>query len=300
MFYAYGVSVQGADHIKNDVVCQDSHKIVKCGDDMVIAAVADGLGSEKYTDVASRLAVDTATAYCADHIKPDDACEDILSVIKASFTLAQRSIEKTAEDAGHDFDQYDTTLSLAVVIRDELYFGHSGDSGILVMSTDGAFYKVTQQQRDEWARVFPLAFDDHWVFGKYDKKAAGGLLATDGMLESFFPIYLRNETVDIHVPLVRFFMDREKLSFESDGEEAVTQKMEEMVKGIDPAQVSDDKTVLAIVNNEIECEKQPDEYYAQPDWEALRKKYIDEWKRAAYPALFEDEQKQNETDEDAD
>jgi len=289
MFYAYGVSTQGAYHIKNDVVCQDSHKIVKCGDNMIIAAVADGLGSEQYTDVASRLAADIATAYCAENIKKDDESRDILDTIRASFMISQRCIEKTAEDNGHDIDQYDTTLSLAVVIDDALYYGHSGDSGILVMAADGAFYKVTEQQHDDMGRVYPLAFEEHWIFQKYERKVVSVLLATDGMLESFFPIYIRKEKVNIHVPLARFFMDRDLLHIAEDGEDAVSSRMEKFLKEINPVQVSDDKTIVALINVSAECEKQPDDYYKEPDWEKLKKKFNDEWRRAAYPDLYKDE-----------
>lgn len=292
MFYTYGVSTQGADHIRSGVVCQDSHKIMKCGENMVVAAVADGLGSEKYTDVASKLASDTAVSYCAANIKENDSRKDILDTIRASFMISQRLIEKTAEDEGHDIDQYDTTLSLVVVIDDAMYYGHSGDSGILAMSTDGAFYKVTEQQRDDMGRVFPLAFEDHWEFGEYEKPVVSVLLATDGMFEVFFPIYIKKERVNIHVPLARFFMDRDLLHFEEADESAVEARMYDFIKGIDPVQVSDDKTIVCAVNGTVECGKQPDEYYMEPDWDMLKKKFNEEWRKAAYPDLYKEDKKE--------
>ena len=299
MFYAYGISTQGADHIRNGVVCQDAHKIMKCGENMVVAAVADGLGSEKYTDVASRLASDTSVSYCAANIREDDGREDILETSRSSFMISQRLIEKTAEDNGHDIDQYDTTLSLVVMIGDAVYYGHSGDSGILAMSTDGAFYKVTEQQRDDMGRVFPLAFEEHWEFGKYEKPVVSVLLATDGMFEVFFPIYIKKEKVNIHVPLARFFMDRELLHFEEVNENEVEARMNDFVKKIDPVQVSDDKTIVCAVNSTVECGKQPDEYYKEPDWDMLKRKFNEEWRRAAYPDLYK-EDKKDEVIRDAD
>ena len=44
MIYSYGVSLPGTYHIKNNIVCQDSHQILHVGKQMAIAAVADGLG----------------------------------------------------------------------------------------------------------------------------------------------------------------------------------------------------------------------------------------------------------------
>ena len=64
MMYAYGITLDGTYHIKNKIVCQDAHAIEKCGDRMVIAAVADGLGSAEHSEIASRLAADISTAHC--------------------------------------------------------------------------------------------------------------------------------------------------------------------------------------------------------------------------------------------
>jgi hypothetical protein len=33
MIYAYGITMQGTYHVKNNIVCQDANEIVKCGDD---------------------------------------------------------------------------------------------------------------------------------------------------------------------------------------------------------------------------------------------------------------------------
>ena len=106
---------------------------------MIIAAVADGLGSEKYTDKASKLATHIYNYNFAGKTEEEQPRDEILEVIQNSFTTSQMLIEKFARKEGHDIDQYDTTLSLAVLINDRLYYGQSGDSGILAMGTDGTF-----------------------------------------------------------------------------------------------------------------------------------------------------------------
>ena len=289
MFYAYGISSQGADHIRNGVVCQDSHKIIRCGEDMIIAAVADGLGSEKYTDKASKLATHISTTFCRKKLKKNSPRDEILEVIQNSFTTSQMLIEKFARKEGHDIDQYDTTLSLAVLINDRLYYGQSGDSGILAMGTDGTFYQVTEQQRDEEGRVFPLIYSDCWTFGEYEKPVESVLLATDGMFETFFPIYIKDEPVNIHVALAKFFMDRDSLKFEETGEETVQRNMEKFIDEIDRKQVSDDKTIVVLVNGSVPRTRQPKEYDEEPDWGALSKKHKDAWRRIAYPDLYKEE-----------
>ena len=290
MFYAYGISSQGADHIRNGVVCQDSHKIIRCGEDMIIAAVADGLGSEKYTDKASKLAAHISTTFCRKKLNKNSSSKEILEVIQNSFTTSQMLIEKFARKADHDIDQYDTTLSLAILVNDRLYYGQSGDSGILAMGTDGAFYQVTKQQRDEEGRVFPLIYSDCWTFGEYEKPVESVLLATDGMFETFFPIYIKDEPVNIHVALAKFFMDRDSLKFEETGEETVQRNMEKFIDEIDRKQVSDDKTIVVLVNGSVPSTRQPKEYYDEPEWDSLRKKHNDAWRRMAYPDLYKEEE----------
>jgi len=68
MIYAYGVSLPGTYHIKNDIVCQDSHHIIRIGKEAAIAAVADGLGSADHSDVGSKIATSISTEYCRQHL----------------------------------------------------------------------------------------------------------------------------------------------------------------------------------------------------------------------------------------
>ena len=288
MIYTYGITQQGAYHVKNGIVCQDAHNIIKRDDSFVIAAVADGLGSEEHSDVASRLAVKTSAEYCSEHISDDCSEEQILSIIRDSFALAQSRIEKAAEDNDHDLDQYDTTLSLVVLQNDILYYGQSGDSGIVALTSDGLYKRVVDQQRDEEGRVYPLYFgDDKWEFGKFADPVVSVLLATDGMLETLFPVYIRNEPVNIYVALARYFMGPDSLKIEELGEESVCAKIAEFMDHIPDSQVNDDKTVVVLVNPDREMHMQEPEYYAEPDWNTLRSKYEEAWRREAYPHLYE-------------
>ncbi len=299
MIYAYGITQQGTYHIKHDLVCQDAHKIVKCGERLAVAAVADGLGSEEHSDIASRLAAEVSTAYCAEQIKEDLSEEQILTIIRDSFALAQSRIEQAAEANGHELDQYDTTLSLAVLMHDTLYYGQSGDSGIVALTADGLYQKVVEQQRDEEGRVYPLYFgDDKWVFGKYPQPVLSVFLATDGMLEILFPVYIRTEPVSIYVALARYFMGPDSLHIEECGEDAVREKIAAFMRSIPDAQVNDDKTVVVLLDPDIEMKMQAPEYYAEPDWPALRRKYEEAWRRAAYPHLFQDEKEAEDAAED--
>ena len=288
MIYAYGVSLPGTDHVKQGIVCQDAHRIVSLGTDVAIAAVADGLGSVKYSDVGSKLAVENSVEMCAKHISGDMPSENILKVIKAAYVTALNSVESEARSKDRSSDQYDTTLTLAVLVRDTLYYGHSGDGGIIALSTDGLFMQVTRQQRDSEGRVYPLFFQDQWEFGVYEKKVSAVLLATDGMYEPFFPIYIKNDQVNIHVQLARFFMDHRQLDIARLGSEAITKRVREYMQNIPPEQVNDDKTVAVLINPSIKTSEQPKSYYEPPNWAELKKRHDEEWKRAAYPDMYKE------------
>lgn len=290
MIYTYGVSLQGTYHIKNGIVCQDSHSIKKIANNMVAAAVADGLGSEIHSDIASSIAAKIATEYCADHITEDLSDMQILDILHSSFQRAQEQIELEAKRNNDELDQYDTTLSLAVLIDNSLYYGHSGDSGIVAQTLDGKYEKVTEQQRDQDGRVYPLYFgDDKWIFEKYSKEVSSVFLATDGIFETLFPIYLRDETVPIYVALAQYFMDIESLKIDKLGEMTVQNNMSHFLSNIPDAQVSDDKTVVVLVNSSVLPQKQPDEYYEEPDWDTVIRNWNDKWRREAYPHLFNNE-----------
>lgn len=298
MIYAYGITQQGTYHVKNNVVCQDAHNIIKCGDFMVVAAVADGLGSEEHSDVASKIAANSSTNYCVEKISEDTPDEAILSILHDAFSLAQNEIESEVKKNNHELDQYDTTLSLAILKNGTLFYGHSGDSGIVALTEDGLYEKVTEQQRDSYGRVFPLYFGEKkWVFGKYEKAVASVLLATDGMFETLFPYLIQNEPVNVYVALARYFMDIQILGIAELGEAVVQDKMSEFVDSISDDQVNDDKTVVVIASDAVVPKGQPESYYAEPDWKELKKKRDEEWRRAAYPHLYKEKDDAGQKDQ---
>ena len=158
MLYLCGATQQGRYHAKKNQVCQDAYQWARCSDRLAVAAVADGLGSELHAEIASRLAADLSVQYCAERVKESTPDEEVLHIIHEAFSLAQDRIEETARQNGHDLDQYDTTLSLVVFRDGRVYYGHSGDGGIIAYTQSGLYKLLTTQQRDQEGRVFPLFF----------------------------------------------------------------------------------------------------------------------------------------------
>ena len=289
MFYSYGITQIGSYHVDTGTVCQDSHMIRESNEGFIVAAVADGLGSELYSDVASSIATEKATEVCLNIITADSDEEEILSAIKEGFSLALQTIEETVNVNKHSLDQYDTTLTLAVIHDARLFYGHAGDSGIVALTTDGRFEKITEQIRDDYGRVFPLFYQDKWVFGQYDGSIKSVMLSTDGLLEPLFPTLLEEEPVKIHASLAQFFMDPTRLHIEEDGEESTKARIEDFIGRIPSEQVNDDKTIVVIIDADAAYSKQDESYYSEPDWIELKRKFDDKWERELYPQRFDDQ-----------
>ncbi len=286
MMYSYGTTQQGPYHVQKNIVCQDFHYIKKISDNCIIAAVADGLGSEAHSDVASKIAATEAVEYCVSKLPKDLTEENALALISDAFMHALQKITDEVAKENGDINQYDTTLCLVIFKKSDVYFGQSGDSGAIVLCKDGHYEGITQQQRDENGCVFPLAFGkEKWVFGS-KSDVASVLLATDGILEIFYPILLHSEKVNIYVALAQFFMDNLSLKFEELGEEAVQDKMTAFVQNISEKQVNDDKTVVVLVNSKVKTKRLEDSYYQVPNWTELQKKRQEEFNRLAYPHLY--------------
>ena len=114
-----------------------------------------------------------------------------------------------------------------------------------------------------------------------------GLLATDGILKLFFPVYIRHQPVSIYVALARFWMDRDALDIEKRGEAEVQRELEGWMESLSEEQVDDDKTMVILVDSEASVTLQPAAYYQEPDWTALIQAYREEWEREAYPHLYQ-------------
>ncbi len=196
MIYTYQASVAGPYHIKHGIPCQDACYVAYGSDGIVVAAVADGLGSELHSDVGATIASEIAVNHCAENIAVGMMKEEVLAVIKESFERAYKAVVAVARAEAvpaeiYPEDEYDCTLCLAVFHGTKLYYGQSGDSGMIARLVNGAYVRVTEQQRDAYGRVYPLAFGDtYWKFNSLDGDVSSVMLMTDGLWEELCPASL--------------------------------------------------------------------------------------------------------------
>lgn len=193
---------------------------------------------------------------------------EVISLLKRAYTKAYALVEKTAISEGNDVDQYDCTLCTVIYDGKTLYYGQSGDSGLIVGSNDGGYYKITEQQRDEDNNVYPLCFGpEYWEFGKVKGNVVSVMLMTDGVWEQACPPILKNDQQQINIGFVEMFLNH----FGLDDSEVrnLEREANRYMRNFSQKRLDDDKTIVVIINSEAKPLRRKKSYYAIPDWEEL-------------------------------
>lgn len=285
MLISYGMSLVGSSHISKNVPCQDSHRYQALSNGWIAAAVADGVGSARHSDVASRLACDAFIETCMERITEETRISEAKNIVVEAYRNADRRIkDHVSKIDGEIITDYDTTLSAVVYNGKRLVYGHSGDGGIVVLTCGGDYIKVTAPQKaEDGICVIPLrAGESHWEFGECEMDAASVLLATDGVYDNFMPYLLRGQPVELYIPLIRWFMDNNIIRISTQNRQEVEDSRKKFLCGDNCKSITDDKTVLAIFNADIMPKLKDASFYAEPDWTRLQ----EIWNRKAYPHLY--------------
>lgn len=267
-------NMAGPYHLDKNIVCQDSYAVKTVGENLTVAAVADGLGSEKFSDIGSRIASETAVAYCAERYRSDMTLKEVKTLLNNSFVYAYKAVLEECDRMGEDEDEFDTTLCLAILDGRHLYFGQSGDSGMVALLSSGAYIRVTEKQNDSNGCVYPLCFGPQkWVFSELEGEVASVMLMTDGVLDKICPPVLRRDKRGgVNIPMAEMFMRREETTDEEI--ELFQQSLNVFLRNYPRRKLNDDKTVILIFDTEFHAEKMEESYYQIPDWTDIHKKAI--------------------------
>lgn len=260
----------GPYHIEKGIVCQDSH-CVKYKEDVIVAAVADGLGSEMFSNIGSQIVSEIAVDFCLENFDKEMIFDEVKKIMNNSFVHAWQAVANKAHEDKNSIDEYDTTLCLAIFTESKIYFGQSGDSGLIVMFKDGSYKAITRQQRDESGCVFPLCFGPtYWQFGEVDN-VYSFMLATDGVYEEMVPPILNRGNSDedqlLNIPNVMKFLNRNETSNED--VKKCYDTLYQYIELYPEYALNDDKTVIVVWDEKSSYEKQSDEYYKPIDWDEI-------------------------------
>ena len=109
-----------------------------------IYMVADGMGGHDNGEVASKIAIQiTVSSLMQTLIDPLlrgellPSQQEVLAVLEAAFTRAQEQVLRNVSGGG-------TTLTLALLLEKNLYYGHIGDSRLYIRSSHADFQRLTQ------------------------------------------------------------------------------------------------------------------------------------------------------------
>lgn len=200
------------------------------GKEYVVAAVADGLGSEAHSDIGAHAAVNTAVSTMCELIGTWCATGDSALAISMPRFLEQAMIKannavvKKAASMELPASEFDATLAIAVYDGDQLFYGSAGDSGVIA-KTDAGFELLTRPSRVGEAGTYPLYCREKWEISACGH-VRGFLLATDGVLELLVPEF-NNE--NLNEKAVHLFMGAGHKPVDASGIDAALEKRVENV-----------------------------------------------------------------------
>lgn len=263
-----GVTKRGVAHRCYGTRCQDAHMIRRVkqvaiwkdggkrdrllpGKEYVVAAVADGLGSEAHSDIGAHAAVNTAVSTMCELIGTWCAAGDSALAISMPRFLEQAMIKannavvKKAASMELPANEFDATLAIAVYDGEQLFYGSAGDSGVIA-KTDAGFELLTRPSRVGEAGTYPLYCREKWEISACGH-VRGFLLATDGLLELLVPEF-NNE--NLNEKAVHLFMGAgHKPVSASDIDAALEKRVENVVHRIQGNRYTyDDATVVVALD----------------------------------------------------
>ena len=196
----FGFSQRGESHIKSETLCQDRcYSVSIPGKGIIIAAVADGVGSCALSDLGADVAVHNSVEFISNELRScrDERLDKIVagSLLRNAFQNAYDQVEQTAKKNEQLLYSLQSTLTVAIYDGSDLYFGHAGDDGIVALTESGTLALATARHKGEEASsVFPLQSRKTWEFGMVPNTVAFAM-ATDGVLDAFVRSSFENDRV---------------------------------------------------------------------------------------------------------
>lgn len=263
MISVIGLSLQGASHVKKNIPCQDYCNYLYIDElNLLVAAVADGVGSCALSHWGSYTAVESALSFLKNALlAPGEdgrprgmtSSQEGARMMREAFSAALNAVEDKAAEMQRMPYSFQSTLTVAIYDGKAILYGHAGDDGIVAQQTDGTYAMTTSRMKgDEAASVCPLQIGpEKWQVGiTIREDVSGFIMATDGVLDSFVDNAAHQNRV--YYP----FMESVLYPLCADGEnpqENARQSLEKLRKTLLSdeyrCKVTDDITLLAVTNN---------------------------------------------------
>lgn len=286
----WGFSQRGESHIKNELPCQDRCLIEVIEErHLIIAAIADGVGSCMLAHYGAATATSSAVEYLktellADKTKLEDSI--VRDLLDAAMKRAYEAVNQEAAEMEQLVYSFQSTLTLALYDGSTLYFAHAGDDGIVILK-DGVVKLATVRKKGEEANsVVPLQGLD-WEIGKA-KNVNTIILATDGVLDGF--VMGEKENNRIYYPFIEQAVQPEQSS--EDKVKEVAEAYYAYMAGSEYRQRVTDDLTMVVISNQKNVRKETLPEFNLERWE----KYTAERKAEIRAALYPEEKSSQESD----
>lgn len=131
MIYAWGITDKGVVRSQN----QDSYYLKPAGDDLVVAVVCDGMGGARAGNVASSLAVETASAYL-EELSREALLQDPGGHLTQAAILANEAVCYRAEQ-DMECRGMGTTMVAVILSGQKAHILNIGDSRAYQLGEEG-------------------------------------------------------------------------------------------------------------------------------------------------------------------
>lgn len=186
MISFFNITQQGQRHVELEIPCQDYSKVVEVqiidkDKTFIVAALGDGVGSCTCSEIGSMIAVETIT----EELSRSLVCQgEILNHIESAFKQSLLAIEEYAIKNSIPICELDTTLTVTVYDGENLWYGHIGDGGVVVLYSDGNYEMITNRHKGEEANsVVPLRFLSAAEYKRIEGDVVSYVMMTDGVLD---------------------------------------------------------------------------------------------------------------------
>ena len=260
MITSYAVHARGLDHDERDIPCQDSFRVEVCEHGYIVAAVADGLGSCSASQISSEAVTRSLTQFVKNHFPRSPGVPSLVSLMITAFNEAERDLYRLIDESdGLGIDDLHTTLTACIFNGKHLIYGHSGDGILLGLDESGEYSVVCEPVKGQRINeTCPFTYGSgYWHVNVVDRPFVSVLLATDGIGDILYPMYLRPDH-EVLLAHASFFMHPNQLGI---GGEPTPEFMDRLGKSTlaairDPdngtwSEVTDDITAIVLINNEI-------------------------------------------------
>lgn len=181
-------SLQGPSHVASGTCCQDSNGICLLGErdeSVLVACVADGAGSAKFSHLGSKIACETVLAKASARFVERGNFNDFTR--DEAITWCDEINAQIQQVAGeHDCSTRElaTTLSAVITTSQYSYFFQIGD-GAMIVRNNGVCGIVFWPQSGEYANstnfITSDGYHDRLEFIAVDKGCSEVALLTDGL-----------------------------------------------------------------------------------------------------------------------